>query len=120
MASTRNKNTRGNYCLEEVSYSHARIYTIYKNSGYGEAYNTQLPGNGLNPAQIPSNKLSNNAVDIESFLFGVNSTNLVESKPPCLVPELTHLSSANLYESEPTYIPEPLVVEKNQRPFPAP
>jgi len=120
MASTRNKNTRGNYCLEEMSKSHARMYTIYKNSGYGEAYNTQLPGNGLNPAQIPWNKLSYNAVDIESFLFGVNSTNLVEPKPPCLVPELTNLSSANIYESEPTYIPEPLVLEKNQRPFPAP
>ena len=120
MAATRNKNTKGNYCLEENSYANARIYTIYKNSGYGEAYNTQLPGNGLNPAQIPWNKLSYNAVDIESFLFGVNSTNLVEPKPPCLVPELTNLSSANIYESEPTYIPEPLVIEKNQRPFPAP
>jgi hypothetical protein len=120
MASTRNKNTRGNYCLEEISNANARTYTIYKNSAHGEACKTQLPGNGLNPAQIPWNKLSYNAVDIESFLFGVNSTNLVEPKQPCLTPELAVLSSANLYENEPTYIPEPLVLEKNQRPFPAP
>jgi hypothetical protein len=120
MASTRNKNTRGNYCLEEIANAHSRTYTIYKNSGCNEAYNTQLPGNGLNPAQIPWNKLSYNAVDIESFLFGVNSTNLVEPKAPCLTPELKVLSSANIYENEPTYVPEPLVVENNQRPFPVP
>ena len=120
MAYTRNKNTRGNYCLEEMSSAQSRTYTIYKNSACGEAYKTELPGNGLNPAQIPWNKLSHNAVDIESFLFGVNSTNLVEPKPPCLRPELVSLSSANIYESEPTYVPEPLVIENNQRPFPVP
>ncbi len=119
MASTRNKNTPGNYCLEQREYKNSEQYTLYPNSQHGAAYNTRLPGNGLNPAQIPWNKLSYNAPDIESFLFGINSTNLV-TPAPCLVPELAKLNSANIFEKEPTYIPEPLVVEKNQRPSPIP
>ena len=119
MASTRNKNTPGNYCLDTKQYTDSSIYTTYINSPYGEAFNTQLPGNGLNPAQIPWNKMSNNAPDIESFLFGINSTNLV-NPAPCLIPDLVYLPNANIYEKGPTYIPKPLVIENKQRPFPCP
>ena len=70
MASTRNRNTPGNYCLEERQYKHFEDYTLYPNSQYGSAYNTRLPGTGLLPAQMPWNKLSYNAADTESFLFG--------------------------------------------------
>ena len=116
MASTRNKNTSGNYCLEQNEYNQFEAYTLYKNSQYGEAYNTKLAGNGLNPGQIPWNKMSSNAPDIESFLFGVNSTNLV-TKAPCFIPKLKILPCENLYEKPVIFIPEPLVIEKNQRPF---
>ena len=57
MASTRNRNTPGNYCLEERQFQNSSNYTLYPNSQYGAAYNTRLPGNGLLPAQIPWNKL---------------------------------------------------------------
>ena len=119
MASTRNKNTLGNYYLEQREFKHSENYTLYPNSQYGAAYNTRLPGVGLLPAQIPGNKLSYNAADTESFLFGINSTNLV-NPAPCFVPEIKHLGSANIYEQGPVFIPEPLVIEKNQRPFPVP
>jgi hypothetical protein len=119
MASTRNRNTPGNYCLEQRQYKNFETYTLYTNSQYGSAYNTRMPGNGLLPAQIPWNKLSYNAPDTESFLFGINSTNLV-NPAPCFVPEITQLTSANVYEKGPVFIPEPLVIEKNQRPYPIP
>ncbi len=119
MASTRNRNTPGNYNLEQREYKQSEVYTLYPNSQYGAAYNTRLPGNGLLPAQIPWNKMSYNAPDIESFLLGINSTNLV-TPAPCFVPELAKLDSTNIYEKGKTYIPEPLVIEKNQRPFPIP
>jgi len=119
MASTRNRNTPGNYCLEQRQYKNFENYTLYPNSQYGAAYNTNLPGNGLLPAQIPWNKLSYNAPDTESFLLGINSTNLV-NPTGCFVPEITKLSSTNIFDKTPTYIPEPLVIEKNQRPFPIP
>jgi hypothetical protein len=119
MASTRNINTPGNYNLEQREYQQFETYTLYPNSQYGAAYNTRLPGNGLLPAQIPWNKMSYNAPDIESFLLGINSTNLV-TPAPCFVPELARLDSTNIYEKSPIFIPEPLVIEKNQRPFPVP
>jgi hypothetical protein len=119
MASTRNINTPGNYNLEQREFKQSETYTLYPNSQYGAAYNTRLPGNGLLPAQIPWNKMSYNAPDIESFLLGINSTNLV-NPAPCFVPELAKLNSANIYEKGPVFIPEPLVIEKNQRPFPVP
>lgn len=117
MASTRNKNTPGNYCLEQKQFSNSQEYVLYPNSQYGAAYNTRIAGNGLNPGQIPWNKLSYNAPDIESFLFGINSTNLVKPAP-CFVPELSKIDSVNIYENKPILIPEPLVINKNQRPFP--
>ena len=119
MASTRNINTPGNYNLEQREFKQSETYTLYPNSQYGAAYNTRLPGNGLLPAQIPWNKMSYNAPDIESFLLGINSTNLV-NPAPCFVPELAKLDSTNIYEKGPVFIPEPLVIEKNQRPFPIP
>lgn len=119
MASTRNINTIGNYNLEQRQFKHSETYTLYPNSQYGAAYDTRLPGNGVNPAQIPWNQLSTNAPDIESFLFGINSTNLVNPAGP-LRPELKTLGTANFFEKTPTLMPEPLAIEKNQRPFPAP
>ena len=49
MASTRNRNTPGNYNLEQRQYNQSETYTLYPNSQYGAAYNTRLPGNGLLP-----------------------------------------------------------------------
>jgi len=119
MASTRNRNTPGNYCLEQKQYNQFENYTLYPNSQYGSAYNTRLPGNGLLAGQVPWNKLSYNAADTESFLFGINSTNLV-NPAPCFTPEIAQLGTVNIFDKGATFIPEPLVIEKNQRPFPIP
>jgi hypothetical protein len=105
--------------LEQKEYKEFSDYTLYPNSQYGAAYNTRFSGNGLNPGQIPWNKLSYNAADTESFLFGVNSTNLVNPAGP-LRPELKTLGTANFFEKTPTLMPEPMAIEKNQRPFPTP
>jgi hypothetical protein len=118
MASTRNINTPGNYSLEQRQYKQNQQYTLYKNSQYGEAYSTKMPGNGLLPGQLPVEKLSGNPIQIESFLFGINSTNLVNPEP-CLVPELKCLETANIYAKPATIMPLPLVIERN-RPFPCP
>jgi hypothetical protein len=116
MASTRNKNTAGDYSLEQKEYTQSESYKLYANSQYGAAYNTRLPGQGLLPGQIPWNQLSYNAADTESFLRGINSTNLV-NPAATFIPEITQLQSANVYEKSPViFMPEPLVIEKSQRP----
>ena len=116
MASTRNRNTQGNYCLEQLKYKQFENYTMYANSQYGAAFNTRMPGNGFMGAQIPGNKLSYNAADTESFLFGINSTNLVNPAPN-FVPENAKLDQINIYEKATVFVPEPLTIEKNQRPY---
>ena len=116
MASTRNKNTSGDNCLEETKNKNSRNYTLYKHSQYGEAYHTKIAGNGLNPGQMPVNTLSQNSADIESFLFGINSSNLV-SPAENLTPRLNDLQSQHLYKKSTVFIPEPLIIEKNQRPY---
>lgn len=115
MASTRNINTPGNYCLEERQYKNYETHTLYVNSSGGEAYDTKLAGDGVIQGPVPWNKLSHNSADIESFLFGIGTTNLV-TPMKTFTPELTSNNTQNFFKKQPTYIPEPLVVEKSQRP----
>jgi hypothetical protein len=125
MASCRNKNTQGDYNLQQRNYESSKEYTLYQHSQYGTAAHTQMPGNGLMPGSIPWTELSHNAPDTESFLFGIGSTNLTKPRPPPFVPQITQYCNkqANLYSntgmaSNTTLVPKPLVVPTNQRPFP--
>jgi hypothetical protein len=119
MASTRNKNTPGNFCLDSRQNTGIESWQLYTNGANGFAYDTKLPGNGLNPGQMPWSTLSYNPADIESFLFGINSTNLVNPAKP-LTPELKCLQSANIFKSAPVIMPIPQAIPKYQRPFPVP
>ena len=119
MASTRNKNTPGNFCLDNRQNIGINNWQLYKNGANGEAYDTKWAGNGLNPGQLPWNTMSYNAVDIETFLFGINSTNLVNPAPP-LTPELKCLQQVNIFQTKPVIMPIPQAISKTQRPFPAP
>lgn len=119
MASTRNINTPNDYCLQQRQFSQNMNYNLYKNSQYGEAAHNAIPQAGINMGHMPWNVLSRNPVQIESALFGINSTNLVKPQAP-ITAELNKLPTACFYDRVPTFMPEPLVVEKNQRPFPVP
>jgi hypothetical protein len=119
MAATRNKNTPGNFCLFLRQNHQIEDWELYKNGANGTAYDTRLCGKGLNPGQLPWNTLSHNPADIESFLFGINATNLVNPAPP-LTPELKCLQTANIFKTGPVIMPVPQAIPKNQRPFPVP
>jgi hypothetical protein len=68
---------------------------------------------------MPWDTLSHNPADIESFLWGINSTNLVNPAPP-LTPELKCLNTANVFKSKAVIMPVPQAISKYQRPYPAP
>lgn len=119
MASTRNKNTPGNYCQDQRQNTQTESWQLYANGANGLAYDTRLAGVGLNQGQMPWSTLSHNPVDIETFLFGIGSTNLVNPVKP-LTPELKCLKSANLFKKQDVIMPVPLAVSKTQRPFPIP
>jgi hypothetical protein len=114
MASTSNKNTAGNYDQEQISFQKLRNYDDY----LGRVVNTRtcLPGNGLLIGKMTPMVLSQNYTNIESELFGIGSTNLSSPKAP-IVPQLKSLYSLDIFDKDRIIIPQPLVVEKFQRPF---
>lgn len=113
MASTRNKNMRNEYCLEERMNSNI---IINRTESYRTiAYSTRIPDAGINVGHIPNNQLSYNATDVESSLFGIQSTNLVKPQK-FSQPEYKNIDSVSFFDRLPLIIPEPLVIEKNQRP----
>jgi len=119
MASTRNNNTPGNYCLQQRQYSLALDYRSYTNASNGRAYNPGMPCVGITPSHMPRNTLSYNPVEIESTLFGINSTNLVQPAQP-VTPLLKTIPEFSFFNRIQLIMPTPLVVEKGQRPFPIP
>ena len=119
MASTRNKNTCSNYCLEQRILTQSLKYSEFRNGASGAAYRPAIPCMGIMPSQMPREAFSRNSVDIESALFGINSTNLVETQQP-VVPELTRLPEVSFFGRMQLVMPDPLVIEKSQRPFPVP
>ena len=115
MASTRSINCPGNYCVEQWSYNKQSAYSTYKE--YAFADRTLLPGDGLLGAQIPDTELSGNPKDIESFLFGIGSTNLVTPQAP-LHPELKQMQSLAIMTKVPLIMPKDLVIQNDQRQYP--
>lgn len=119
MSSTRNNNCRGDYCLQQKSYKHSADYNNFTNSQYGSAYKNAIPCVGITPSHMPRDVLSKNSVDIESSLFGINSTNLVNPQSP-VVPNLVTLPEISYFNRLPVSMPKPLVIQNDQRPFPIP
>ena len=119
MASTRNNNTPNDYCLQQRSYKDASNYNEYMYSQVGRAFNNAMPCMGITPSHMPREAFSKNSVEIESSLFGINSTNLVNPQQP-VVPNLKTLPEVSYFERVPMYMPENLVIETDQRPFPIP
>lgn len=119
MASTRNNNTSGNYCLQQRDYNLARNWINYNHSSYGKPYTVGMPSIGYTPSHMSRDTLSYNAVDIESSLYGINSTNLVNPQQP-VNPQLKKVPTICYFEKIPLIMPEPLVMNNKQRPFVVP
>jgi hypothetical protein len=118
MASTRNKNTTSDYCIQQNAHKHMRAYIGYENGYAGKAYENALPFEsvGILPSRMSREAFSTNSVDIESALRGINSTNLVSPQAP-VNPSLRELPEVKFYDRMAFYMPEPLVVNKYERPF---
>jgi hypothetical protein len=117
MASTRNINTKGDYSLEQDYYGLGRIYNNYMHSAQGCAFQPSIPTIGITPDRMPRDTLSKNSVDIESMLRGIGSTNLVVPQKP-IIPQLKKVPTSVFFDRLIVHMPKPLVVEKDQRPYP--
>ena len=108
MASTRNNNTPGDYCQQQLAYRQTLDYELYKNGYQGRAYSNAIPCLGITPSHMPN-----------TAFFGINSTNLVNPQKP-ITPELIRLPEIAFFQTPPTIMPEPLIIQSKQRPFPIP
>lgn len=115
MTDTRNKSQRGNYELEQKGNMLYYDYLGNRENHYGEATTTYFAGNGLLSGRVASIGLANNACDIESMLRGIGSCNLVSAQS-APTPDIRHLKSLDIIETQAVILPNPLIVQKDQRP----
>jgi hypothetical protein len=117
MSSTRNNNTPGDYALQQWSLTQQFQNALYPNAANGQAFTRNLAGNGLLVGRMAGRDLANNSCDIESELFGIGSTNLVQPLAK-VQPDFIPLKSLNVFEKPGVYMPKDLFVEANQRALP--
>jgi hypothetical protein len=113
MASTRNKNTRNNYAIELNKSIHTQEYLLL--GEYAQSSSTSCPGNGLGGAHLPRTQMSNNPIDIETFLFGIGSSDLTKDVP-VLNAELKCLPTYDIFKKPTTVVPQNFVANVTQRP----
>ena len=116
MASTRNKNDKGNYISEQRSLDNSRASLGFANQGNGKAYTNNYAGDGLLMGKMGPAALSYNYIDIDSYLKGTGSTNLVASLAP-VEPRFKELESLSIMNRLPVILPSPLQIDANQRPL---
>ena len=112
MTDTRKKSQKGDYELEQNLNTQ---YLGYSGSSDSIPAATYFAGNGLLFGRMASVALANNACDIESMLRGIGTCNMV-SHQTAPTPDIRTLKSLNLFKSEDTLMPDPLIVAKGQRP----
>ena len=114
MSSTSSRNTPGNYETEQYTFTRYFDLVTTVNGAQGRPTTVNLPGNGLLSGKMYSRDLAVNYTDIETHLFGIGSTNLVQPLAP-VVPELNSLSSLNISSRVPMIIPSPVVLDPHRR-----
>jgi hypothetical protein len=115
MAATRNKNSKGDYCLEQKQHRQSLEHVEYYNTQNGHAYTPAYPELYVQ-GYMPPDNFSFNPTDIESALFGIGSTNLVQPKPPTK-PQFKSLPSVSFFNKPEVVKEKPFVPLLNQRPF---
>lgn len=118
MASTRNRNTPGNYSLEQRSIQKWSTEQLYEHSAQGRPYDTYLPGNGLNPGNFRGNTFINNPTDVETMLFGIRSADLTKPEIDTTKVDVQYksLPSMDLFQKPTLYAARPIGQTPNQRP----
>ena len=112
MASTRNNNKTIEYLLDQQKNKKTLNYnTISQHSKIQHS----IPCAGINMGKMSGHLLSNNTTDIESFLLGINSTNLINNKK-IFSADIKHLPSISFFKRNQPFLPKPLIIENCQRP----
>jgi hypothetical protein len=112
---SRNNNTKENYIMEQKRNNHLFEYRFFENSPNGPAATTHLQGNGLGIATLHPKHLSENYVDIDSFLKGIGSSNFIQ--PLTVQPIYKENDFLHIHQREPVLLPSTFQPYSRQRPF---
>lgn len=116
MASTRNKNSVYDYKLEQNQNGGIVDHRTHAMRNYSNV--DAMPDAGIYVSHMPMSCLSTNAIDVESSLRGIQSTNLVDiSKRQFATPQMRELKPLAYFERLQAMLPDPLVIENDQRPL---
>ena len=111
------KNSPGMYALEQKDNKNQQGYLM--NILPQIPYTNRYAGFGTNVGAMKSgyyhNILSNNTANIESNLFNIREFDLTTTKTD-FKPSLNTLKEQTFFNKNNVFVPEPLVVQKNQRP----
>jgi hypothetical protein len=118
MAATRNRNTPGNYKLEQNAIHQWHGQQMYEHSAQGRPYETYLAGNGLIQGHMRGHALANNPTEIETMLFGIGSTDLTKNPEDVvpIKPDLKHLASMDLFVKPTIQVSRAIAPDTNARP----
>lgn len=114
MASTRNKNMPNEYRIQQDLNKRIMNENLYINSQYGKPLNDYIPLLGYMPSHMSRETFSNNSIDIESSLYGIGSSNLVNPKDPVVPDNKLLFFKPWFYKSEQIIMPQPLVFKKER------
>ena len=115
MACTRDNNSWGNYYLEAKGKRKIRDSILFENAPNGHASVCAFPMYG-NPSKLPADNLAKNYVDIETYLLGIGSNDLVQKRQE-VRPEFIKQPTIQFFDQETCIIPAPFNINNNQRPF---
>lgn len=99
MAGTRNKQMYSDFRMVTNGQEKIADWQTTEKVLYSPAYPC-----GVNVQRMPANRLSTNAVDIESSLYGIGANNYVYPVAPTN-PELTILPTKQFYKNPDLFIP---------------
>jgi hypothetical protein len=115
MTDTRKKASQGDYIDEQRVNDYCYQYYYNQERFFAKPEYTYLPGDGIVGAHISYRDLANNPIDIDSALRGIRSCDMVNT-PFSAVADLKNIQSLNMYQKHKLQMPDPLIIERNQRP----
>ena len=112
MAATRNKFMYSECCVEQYQVNRQKEWLMNTAPVVNDRPAMPL---GYNVPRMPASVFANNAVDIESTLYGIGANNYIFPKKN-VRPQLVHLPVVSFYEMPSLYVPLLPTVQENQRP----
>lgn len=112
MAATRNKFMQSEFCVDRYQVVRQKDWLMNTVSVVNDRPAMPI---GANVPRMPASVFANNAVDIESSLYGIGANNFIYPKKK-VMPQLVHLPDVSFYTAPALYLPILPEVRGNERP----